>query len=609
MENNQMLTITSVLTAGMVCQWIAWRVKIPAILPLLVAGFLAGPVLGLLHPQEQLGGLFFPIVSLSVAVILFEGALTLTWSEVRAVRSTVRNLLTIGALVSWIGGTLAARYILEMRWDLSLLFGALIIVTGPTVIAPLLRNVRPTANVSSVLKWEGILIDAIGATAAVLVYEFIAAGFGPENTIGAFLLIVVVGIILGYGGGYFVNFLLRRFLVPDYLRDVVVLVLVALVFSLSNALAPESGLLAVTVMGVYLANTDLKKLREIWFFKEKLSVLLISTLFILLAANVTIAELQLLDMRSLFVLVVVLFVLRPLGVFLSTIGSSLQRNERIFLSWIAPRGIVAAAVSSLFAFELVAHNDLPEARIVAPLTFLVIVGTVVLQGGTAKWLANRLGVSEAEPQGFLMMGANQFSIALAATLQAEGFVTRMVDSNWQNGSAARMKGLDVYYGNILSEYTEDTLELGGIGRLLALTRNDEANALACKHFEEEFGSPNVYQLSPKAQRDAQNLSRFQLGRVLAIQEATYDRLMEMMDAGAVIKKTLLTQQYTYNHFVEQNVGRFVPLLMIRAQEVRINTIDKPLVPLPGWTLVSLILESQTADAPVPLQLQEVIEQL
>lgn len=604
MEHHELLTIAIVLAAGIACQWIAWRVKIPAILPLLITGFLAGPVLNLLHPQKQMGELFFPFVSLSVAVILFEGALTLTWSEVRTVRAAVRNLLTIGSLVSWVGGALAAHYILNLSWDLSLLCGALIIVTGPTVIAPLLRNVRPTANISSVLKWESILIDAIGATAAVLVFEFIAAEIAPENILVTFLLIVTVGMVLGYAGGYLVHVLLRRYLVPDYLRDVVVLVLVALVFALSNALAPEAGLLAVTVMGIYLANTDLKKLREIWFFKEKLSVLLISTLFILLAANITLAELQLLDMRSVLVLLVVLFVLRPLGVFLSTIGSSLCCNERLFLAWIAPRGIVAAAVSSLFAFELVTRKQFPEARIVAPLTFLVIVGTVVLQGSTAKWLANRLGVREADPQGFLIMGANPFSIALGTTLKEAGFLTRLVDSNWDNSSAARMHGLDVYYGNILSEYTEDTLDLGGIGRLLALTRNDEANALACKHFEEEFGSSNVYQLSPNAQSDAQNLSRLQLGRLLATQEATHDALMERMDAGANIKTTQLTAQYTYRHYVEQHVGGFVPLMMIRDREVRINTVEEPLAPEPGWTLVSLQLEPQRPGVSVPAQLPE-----
>ena len=591
MEHPELLTLATVLAAGITCQWLAWRVKIPAILPLLLTGFLAGPILGLLHPQELMGELFFPFISLAIAIILFEGALTLTWSEIRALRSTVRNLLTIGSLISWAGGALAAHYLLHLSWDLSLLFGALIIVTGPTVIAPLLRNVRPTANISSVLKWESILIDAIGATAAVLVFEFIAAEVAPENTMLTFFLIVVVGSGLGYVGGYLVHVLLRRFLVPDYLRDVVVLVLVALVFAISNTLAPEAGLLAVTVMGVYLANTDLKKLREIWFFKEKLSVLLISTLFILLAANITLADLQLLNLHSLLVLGVVLFVLRPLGVLFSTIGSSLSRNERLFLAWIAPRGIIAAAVSSLFAFELAAHNDLPEAQIVAPLTFLIIVGTVVLQGSTAKWLANRLGVCEAEPQGFLMMGANPFSIALATTLNEKGFVTRLVDSNWNNCAAARMKGLDVYYGNILSDYTDDRLDLGGMGRLVALTPNDEANALACKHFEEEFGSSHVYQLAPNAQHDTQNLSRFQLGRLLATPDVTYDRLMHMMQSNAVIKATPLTEQLTYDNFVDQHAGRFVPLLAIRDQDVLVNTAEEQLSPLPGWTLISLLSES------------------
>ncbi len=390
MEQNEMLIVAGIITAGILCQWIAWRVRVPAIIPLLAAGFLVGPVLGWLNPQEEFQNLFYPMVSMAVAVILFEGALTLTWREVRSVASTVRNLLTIGAAITWVGGALAAHYIVGMSWELAFLFGALIIVTGPTVIAPLLRNVRPTEKISSVLKWEGILIDPIGATVAVLVLGFIIAG--TQASLGgaalSFLRIAGVGLSLGLAGGYAIYLLLHYYLVPDFLRDIVTLAMVLGVFAVSSALAAESGLLAVTVMGVLLANTDLRKLREILYFKEKLSVLLISSLFILLAANISMDDLAYLDWRSFVVLAVVILVLRPLGILFSTWGSNLSNKERLFLAWVAPRGIVAAAVSSLFAYELL-HLGVDEARILEPLTFLIIVGTVLIQGGTAKWVRAR----------------------------------------------------------------------------------------------------------------------------------------------------------------------------------------------------------------------------
>jgi Trk K+ transport system NAD-binding subunit len=383
-------------------------------------------------------------------------------------------------------------------------------------------------------------------------------------------------------------------LIPDFLRDVATLALVISVFAVSNTLAMESGLLAVTVMGVLLANTDLHKLREIWYFKEKLSVLLISSLFILLAANVTVDDLSLLDWRSLAVLGVVILILRPLGVQLSTLGSDLVRKERLFLSWIAPRGIVAAAVSSLFAYELT-QLGYEEARILGPLTFLVIVGTVLLQGGTARYVARWLGVSEADPQGFLFMGANRLAQELGLVLQEAGFVVRLIDNNQVNVSQARMRGLNAGLGNLLSDFLETHIDLSGIGRLLALTNNDEANALGCKHFEDEFGSSSVYQLPPDfSYRQSSNPDRAQLGRLLFAREITYRRLSDMFVQGAVIKQTPLTEQFTWEDFQEEYAdSTVVPLMVLQDKEAVLFTVDRPVQPQAGWTLISVVLEPVT----------------
>lgn len=584
------IAIGGILLAGFLCQWVSWRLRIPAILPLLFTGFLVGPGLNLLAPQALLGDLFAPFVSIAVAIILFEGALTLNWREVQQVAGVVRNLLTIGAVITWLGGAAAAHYLVGLPWNLSLLFGALIIVTGPTVVAPILRNVRPTANVGSVLRWEGILIDPIGASVAVVVFELVGTGAHQslQATVLAFLSLAVVGSALGLAAGVFAYVALRRYLVPDYLRDIMVLTLVIVVFVLSDALIHESGLFAVTVMGLFLANTNLRKLREVLYFKEKLSLLLIASLFILLAANITVDKLQMLTWGSSLLLLIVMFVLRPLGVQVSAIGSNLTVTERLFLSWIAPRGIVAASVSSLFAFRLV-EQGMTEAAILEPLVFLIIVGTVLLQGLTAKPFAKRLGISEADPQGVLIMGADLFARELGLVLQRLGFTVRLVDVNYANVATARLAGLDAVQGNILSEYVESDLDLSGIGRLLAVTHNDEANALACKHFEDEFGSQEVYQLPPQLNGRAQDApNRLNLGRLLFGKGVTCELLTERLHAGAMIKVTPMTDQYTFTDFRQRYGDNALPLMMQRGRQLVLSTVNRPVTPQAGWNLISLV---------------------
>lgn len=599
MEHATLLTLAGIAALGIACQWIAWRVRVPAILPLLVVGFAVGPLLNWLHPRELLGELFFPFISLSVAVILFEGALTLEFREIRHVQKAVRRLISIGALVTWLGGGAAAHYLLHLPWSLALLFGALIVVTGPTVIGPLLRNVRPTANVSSVLKWESILIDPLGALLAVVVFDIIVAE-GPAGdfrlqALVTFSRIVITGMVLGVLGGLFVREVVRRHAVPDYLRELFVLATVLTVFALSDIAQSESGLLSVTVMGILLANSGLRELHELWHFKERISILLISTLFILLAANVDAAAWRLLDWpRVLLLLAAVLFVLRPLSVLVSTIGSPLTWEERAFLGWIAPRGIVAASVSSLFAARL---QDLgfENASVLAPLTFIVIVATVVLHGGTARWVASLLGVAEAAPQGFLFMGANRFARALAAALQEAGFRVLLVDTNFRNVSRARMQGLEVFQGNALDESVQEELNFSGLGRFFALTSNDEANALACLEYRLFFGSKEVYQLPPSPNSGtAGGFAPARFGRLLFSPRAVYDALDEAVRRGATVKITALTPEFTFADYRQMWGDRALPLLAFQPEEkaVMVATTDAAFNPPAGWHVVALVHETR-----------------
>nr|WP_290665248.1 sodium:proton antiporter [Ardenticatena sp.] len=602
MEHYTILVLAGIVVLGIGCQWLAWRLKLPAILPLLITGFLVGPVFGWLHPRELLGELFFPSISLSVAIILFEGALTLEFSEIRRLRGVVRNLITVGALVTLIGGGLAAWLLVDLPWLIALLFGALIVVTGPTVIGPLLRNVRPTQRVASILKWEGILIDPIGALLAVIIFDIIIAE-GPVGNpsliaLSTFGRIMAIGLVLGVVSGYITAFVIKRYWVPDYLNELFALAMVVGVFALSDVLQSESGLLAVTVMGVVLANSGLHQLHDMWHFKERISILLISTLFIILAANITFDQLSLLGVNSFILLAIVLFVLRPLSIWVSTLNSDLSRNERLFLSWIAPRGIVAASVSSLFAFRL-AELGYEEAVVLAPLTFLVIVGTVFLHGSTAKWVAQRLGVAESDPQGFLMMGATIFARALATLLKTNGFAVLLVDTNRRNVQAARIEGLEAYHGNLLSESVQDDLNFGGLGRFLALTSNDEANALACVQMRDTFGARKVYQLPPRGE-NGQEFANSLMGRILFDERATFEMLEALMERGAVIKATLLTEKFTCDEYRRMWGEYALPLLAFRGKKVIVATTDEPFQPEPGWKIVSLVLEEEAKRAGVPV---------
>ena len=585
--------IALTVALGAVAQWVAWRVNLPAILPLLIIGFLIGPVFGVVAPSEFIGEeLLFPAIGLAVGLILFEGGLTLRLPEVREVRRVVLNLVIIGALITWLGATAAAYYIVGLNLSLASLFGALVIVTGPTVIGPLIRNVRPTSRIANVLKWEGILIDPVGALVAVLVFEYILLGNRSEalgQTILLFLRFLTVGTIVGVIGGLFLAFLLRRRFIPDYLINFVSLALVFTVFAISNGFAEESGLLATTVMGIIMANRHVPNIEGILSFKEDLTILFISLLFLILAANIELTSfMEALSWQSLLLVAVIMLVIRPLNVFASTMRSPLSLREKLFLSWIAPRGIVAAAVTSLFTARLVAAG-FEGAGVLTSLVFIVIVGTVALNSLTAKPIAQFLGVAEPDPQGLLIMGAHSVARRIAAFLKGEGFSVVVSDTNWSNVATARIEGLEAYYGSPLSERSDDDLRLSGIGNLLALTSNDEANALAALKFAREFGSGHVFQLEPgRSSRARENLSQEQRGRLIFHGGTTYAQLNNLFNRGGELKKTPITAEFSLEDFEAVHGTDYLPMFVIRGKRITMVT-DESLELEPGAVLVSLVL--------------------
>ena len=413
-----MLELSAIIVFGIFAQWIAWRMKIPAIFPLILLGLFLGPLskvfLGIdekwINPENIFAGkTMYYFVSLSVGIILFEGGLTLKFKEVRKLAGVVRNLLFFGTIIMLIGGAIAAHFFIGMDYRVALLFGSLIIVTGPTVIAPILQSVKPKKNISTILKWEGIVIDPIGALVAVLVYELLfvsTMGVGGDHSMGltqvalkTFFLTLCVGTFFGLFSGWTLHSLLKRDLIPHFLINVISLGFVIFAFAGADSIQPESGLLSVTVMGILLANIKTPNIDKILDFKESLTVILISVLFIILSAKIDLEQLQKLEINSIYIFLIIVFILRPIAVWISAFNSNLNWKEKAFIAWIGPKGIVAAAVASLFSLYLLNSDkiNLPpglreDVEMLVPLTFMIILGTVTLNGLSAKLIARLLGV-------------------------------------------------------------------------------------------------------------------------------------------------------------------------------------------------------------------------
>lgn len=589
MEADLLVRLTGILVLGILAQWIGWRIKLPSILLLLLIGILAGPVTGFINPSNLFGELFFPLVSFAVALILFEGGLTLRFSELGTVGTALRNLVSIGALVTWAVITLAAYFLLNLPFGIAMLLGAILIVSGPTVIQPLLATVRPIPRLASLLKWEGITIDPVGATIAVLVFEAVQSG--ELNNAGSVIFVGIletlfIGGLLGLLGAALLVLLLRYFLLPDFLQNPVALTIVLAAFTTSNMLQSESGLLAVTVMGILLTNQPFVPVRHIVEFKENLRVLLLSGLFILLAARLNMADLQaeLTAAGGLF-LAAVFFLARPLTVLISTAGTSFNGRERAFLAWMAPRGIVAASVSALFAFQL-SELGVEGAERLVPITFLVIITSVALYGLTATPVARLLRVASPAPQGVLILGAHSWGRKLAAALKANRAQVLLVDTNPHNVHAAEQQGLPVFHSNILADEFFDDVNLEGLGRMIALTANDEVNSLASIRLSEVFGRANVFHLPVDGE-----VTHHLRGRTLFSQAATFRTLTNRFEDGAYIASIPLSDQFTYSDFRTQFGNQATPLFLVSGTETRVTvrffTAEEQITPRSGDVLVSL----------------------
>ncbi|MBV1915243.1 MAG: sodium:proton antiporter [Pseudomonadales bacterium] len=599
MEVSVGILLALILLLGISAQWLAWWLKLPSILFLLGFGILAGPVFGALNPDEMFGDLLFPFVSIGVAIVLFEGALTLRFSDIQGHGRVVTGLVSWGALMSW--GLISAGcwWITDLSPLLSLMFGALVVVTGPTVVTPLLRIVKPTPAVSNILIWEGILIDPIGALLAVLVFEFIVS-----NAQGHSLLLfgkdLLSGLMLGAVGALAMISLLKRHWIPEYLQNVVMLGAVVFIFTLSNHFAEESGLLAVTVMGIWLANNKDVDIHEILSFKETLSILIVSVLFIVLAARLDLS--QIIDLGWVGVGVVTVVILaRPIVIWSVCAFTELKWQEKALISWIAPRGIVAAAVSALFAIRL-QELGYSNASVIPALTFLIIITTVLLQSISARPIARLLGVAEEEARGVLIIGSNGFSRAVGLALQGLDYRVKIIDSSWDAIKEARMDGLDTYYGNPVSAHADHYLDLVGIGSVFAMSRRPALNTLACMKYADEFSKQQVFTLRNAEEKDESGLTRisrtYRTTRLFGA-DITSQKLNSLLGQGGEIKVTTLSEEFDFEAYRALYGNSPVLLMAIDPkQHIHPFTEDNGLKAVADWTLIALIPKDALEQAEV-----------
>lgn len=539
---------------GVGSQWLAWKLRLPGIVLMLGAGLMIGPVLGVFDPSRDIGPLMGPLVSIAVAIILFEGGLTLDLRSLRGAAKGVRRLVLIGAPLGWALSAIALHLVAGTGWATAAVFGGIMIVTGPTVIAPLLRQARLQRRPAQLLQWEAIVNDPVGALAAVLAFQVVLvmqAAAGAGAAIGQLALGTAVATLLGLVAGWGLTRAFRNGMVPEYMKVPVLFALVLGVFALSDSVLHESGLLAVTIMGLFIANADLPSFTELRRFKEHATVLLVSGVFILLAANMSMATLSTIDRHAIVFVAAVILLVRPATVLIALAFSDVPWRERWLVALTGPRGVVLVAVAGLFGERLAALGLADGAR-VAPLAFALVAATVVLHGFILAPLARALGLSAGGPPGVLIVGGCPWSAALGELLQKLELPVLIVDPNRAHLRASREAGLPVFSGDILSEAAEHTLDMVPYGMVVAATDNDAYNTLVATDVAPEFGRENVFQLTRRKDESRRHALPSTLGGRRMPGDMTWSDANRRIREGWQFRATGLSDEFTLETWQEHN---------------------------------------------------------
>ncbi len=539
---------------GVGSQWLAWRLRMPSIVLMLLAGLIVGPVLGILNPATQFGDMLGPIISIAVAIILFEGGLTLNFHSLRDAATGVKRLVVLGAPLGWLASALTLHYVAGLSWATSAVFGGIMIVTGPTVIAPLLRQAKLQKRPAALLQWEAIVNDPVGALAAVLAFQVVmvletsssARAAAQDLAVG-----IAVSTLLGLAGGWAIARAFRLAYVPEFMKVPVLFVVLLGVFALSDYVLHESGLLAVTIMGIWIANAQLPSYVELRRFKEHATVLLVSGVFILLAANMSWAALASLNLTALLFVLAVVLIARPLPVFAALAFSDVPWRERVLVAFTGPRGVVLVAVAGLFGERLV-QIGIADADRIAPLAFALVAATVVLHGFTLTPMARLLGLTASAAPGVIILGGSPWSVALAEALEKMELKVIIADPNHAHLRSARDAGIHTFFGDILSKAAEERLDLVAYEKLISATDNDAYNTLVATDLAPEFGRENVFQLQRVRESSSRHALPATLGGQVIGGGKTYFESNALIAQGWEFRVTSLSEEFTLEQWLEKH---------------------------------------------------------
>lgn len=606
---------------GIGAQWLAWRLQRPAIVLMAIAGLIFGPLLGAilgfgfwpdpmrsfmetlrLNPVEDFGDVYRPMIGLAVAIILFEGGLTLRFKDLGDASRAVNRMVFAAGPIVWFAGTAACHYLVGLPLDISFMVGGLFVVTGPTVIMPLLRQAHLKSKPANILKWEGIVNDPVGALLAVAGYEFIRLNQTGDPLLlvfGNLLFAAVLGTVIGVISGIGLASAFRKGLIPEYLKAPVVLAWVLLIYAVANVLAEETGLLAVTALGMTMANTKFASMVEFRRFKENIAIILVSGVFVILTATLTPDVLK--DMVTnpgiiAFVLIM-MFIIRPVAVMVGTAFSGITWREALLIGWIQPRGIVAVAVAGLFAAELEAIGR-PEGELFVPLAFALVFATVLAAGFTIGPVSKLLDQSEGGGEGVMIVGANPWTLGLAKALKGMDVRVTMADTNWRRLRGARLEGISTFYGEVLSENADYTMDHSAFNHIITATPNDAYNALVCVEFAPELGRHRVFQVSGQDEdSDGDGIAFTSRGRTLSSRGRNFDALTRDWWSGWRFRSTKISESYTLEDFYAGR-GKDLDIILLKRPDGKLEFIQ------PGGgtkitegTLLSFCPASDTADQP------------
>lgn len=551
--------------AGIASQWLAWRFKIPAIALLLIVGLIVGPFTGFVIPSQDFGDIYKPAITLAVAIILFEGGLTLNFKEVKETSKAVRRIVIIGAPLTWLFGTLAGHYIGGLSWLTATILGAILIVTGPTVIMPLLRQAKLQPRSASLLRWEAIINDPLGALFAVISFELFLV-FNNVHNPETLAFDVVAALIIAVPGAWLlakaIVWLFKNGHIPEFLKTPFLLTVVVSASAGTNMILAEAGLLTVTVLGVVLANSRLSNLNEMKRFKETVTIILVSAVFILLTASLNLETLKSFGPQVLGFVIAILFLVRPLAIWIATINTGTTWQERVLVAMIAPRGIVAVAIAGLFGSALL-DQGIEDGDQILVFTFGVVATTIVLHGFGLPYLARFLNLKSTDTPGVLFIGSTPFTVSMASQLESRNIPCMIVDRNWHRLRRAKSENLKTYYGDALSEDGHHAINLSNWKNVIAATDNDSYNALVCTELAPEVGRQFVFEIGSREGRNDKDELIFTIGgQSLLTDGLEYSQLNEKVKEGWKFSFVNINDVYTFNQLKKDRPEGLVPMLSL-----------------------------------------------